>query len=104
MVKNESTLMTVRDVAQYLNCSEKTIWRLKDRGELAFVRLGQNVRSVRFRKQDIDQFVEDHLKKMRSPGDSASCSAWLNIPRHMVGQYYEAAMLQEYEADQKRTG
>lgn len=48
--------MTVRDVADFLNVDEKTIYRLAQKGDLpGFKVLG----SWRFQKYDVGQWIED---------------------------------------------
>jgi excisionase family DNA binding protein len=53
-------LLTASEVAQRLRVSVATVRRLKQRGELSYVRIGtgsaRNV-TVRFRKEDVDDFV-----------------------------------------------
>jgi excisionase family DNA binding protein len=41
-----------------LSVSEAQIRRLEQRGELPAVRFGK---TVRFRREDLDRFIEDHL-------------------------------------------
>ena len=52
---NDTKLMTVDEVATYLQIHPRTIMRMVDRGELPVVRLGK---SVRFEVEAVRQFVE----------------------------------------------
>lgn len=54
----ESTL-TIKDLAKYLNVTERTIYNLLERRELPGFKVGSN---WRFRKEDIDKWIE-HSKK-----------------------------------------
>lgn len=47
-------LVDLREAARLLAVSARTVWTLKDRGELPTVRIG---RSVRFRVTDLEAFV-----------------------------------------------
>jgi len=56
--QQEFKLLTIKEVAQILQVSERTIWNLTDSGELPRVRIG---RSVRFRMEDVRQFCKLRL-------------------------------------------
>lgn len=47
--------ITVRDVASYLNVTEKTVYRLVQRGELPGFKVAG---AWRFRRRDIDVWIE----------------------------------------------
>jgi excisionase family DNA binding protein len=53
-------LLTVRDVARLLNVSERTVFRLLDRGEITGVQLGGGGkgRVWRFAPSEVDAYVE----------------------------------------------
>jgi len=51
--------MTVRDVANFLNVDEKTVYRLAQRGELPGFKVAG---TWRFKREDIDQWVEEQKK------------------------------------------
>lgn len=51
----DSSALTVREVAGYLNVDEKTIYRLAKRGELPGFKVAG---TWRFKKGDIDQWIE----------------------------------------------
>jgi excisionase family DNA binding protein len=55
----ESTLLRVRDCARMLNCSQRSIWRMLDRGELTRIRVGK---SVRVESAEIQQFIARQRK------------------------------------------
>jgi excisionase family DNA binding protein len=48
-------LLTIRDVAEFLQVSTRTVHRLIDRGELAVIRIG---RSVRVRPEAVHALIE----------------------------------------------
>lgn len=52
---DDSSAMTVREVAGYLNVDEKTIYRLAQRGDLPGFKVAG---TWRFKKRDIDQWIE----------------------------------------------
>lgn len=56
-----SGLMTPDQAAAYLGIKPATlaVWRSTNRRKLAFVKVGGN---VRYRRQDIDQFIADNLQ------------------------------------------
>lgn len=62
-------LYELRQVAQILRCSRKTIYRLISSGRLGAVRWG---RSYRFRRQDVQEFVGGSLIRHRRVEDRAS--------------------------------
>jgi excisionase family DNA binding protein len=55
--------LTIKELATYLNVTERTIYNLLERGELPGFKVGAN---WRFRKEDIDKWIEDN-KKMNVP-------------------------------------
>lgn len=59
---NERTL-TIKELAKYLNVTERTIYSLLERGELPGFKVGAN---WRFRKEDINKWIEEN-KKMNVP-------------------------------------
>lgn len=52
---DDSSALTVREVAGYLSVDEKTIYRLAKRGELPGFKVAG---TWRFKKSDIDQWIE----------------------------------------------
>ncbi len=55
--------LTIKELAKYLNVTGRTIYNLLERGELPGFKVGAN---WRFRKEDIDKWIEDS-KKMNVP-------------------------------------
>ncbi len=50
-------LMSARQVAELLNISTRTLWRLKSAGRLpAAIRIGK---SIRWRREDLDTWIEE---------------------------------------------
>ena len=51
--------LTIKELAKYLNVTERTIYNLLERGELPGFKVGVN---WRFRREDIDKWIEDNKK------------------------------------------
>ena len=51
--------MTVREVANYLNVDEKTVYRLAHKGALPGFKVAG---TWRFKREDIDRWIEDQKK------------------------------------------
>lgn len=51
--------LTIKELAKYLNVTERTIYNLLERGELPGFKVGAN---WRFRKEDIDEWIEGNKK------------------------------------------
>jgi len=51
--------LTIKELAKYLNVTERTIYNLLERGELPGFKVGAN---WRFRKEDIDKWIEQNMK------------------------------------------
>ena len=65
-MKEEPTIMTVRDVAKYLRLSEAKVYRLVNKGSLPVVRIGK---TWRFRKDLLDDWLAERSKQeMQSSG------------------------------------
>jgi putative molybdopterin biosynthesis protein len=60
---------TVSQLAELLQLTEMTIYRMVDRGELPHYKIG---RVKRFRTSDIEQFLSNRRKTGRATGGSAS--------------------------------
>jgi excisionase family DNA binding protein len=54
-------LMTVEDVATYLQLNTQTVSRMAARGELPAVKVG---RHWRFRKETLDKYLDEEAAKM----------------------------------------
>lgn len=59
MAMNERTL-TIKELAKYLNVTERTIYNLLERGELPGFKVGAN---WRFRKEEINKWIEQNMVK-----------------------------------------
>ncbi len=55
-IKNSDEIMTVAEVAQYLHCSQSTIYRLLKRREIPAFKIGSD---WRFLLPDIKQWARD---------------------------------------------
>ncbi len=58
-------ILTIRQLADYLMVSEKTVYRMLDRNQLPAVRVGAQ---WRFRKQDIDGWLSDEVRRVEYEG------------------------------------
>lgn len=56
----ENDIMTIKEVAEYLKIKEKTAYHLSAKGEIPAFKVG---RSWRFRKRDIDRWIEQESKE-----------------------------------------
>ncbi len=59
-MSNTDEIMTVKDVAAYLKISPLTIYRKRKAGKIRFFKDG---RFVRFRKSDIDAYVNQYTQQ-----------------------------------------
>lgn len=57
---SESEILTIREVAEYLKVTERTIYRLAAAKQIPAFKVGG---SWRFRKADIDGWIADQSKK-----------------------------------------
>jgi PTS system nitrogen regulatory IIA component len=62
-------ILTIRQLAEYLMVSEKTVHRMLDRNELPAVRVGVQ---WRFRKQDIDSWLTEEVRRVEYEGQRGS--------------------------------
>ncbi len=58
--KNEDRLMTLQDVALYLQIKERTIYGWAQSGKIPAFKLGN---TWRFEREDIDRWIEDRKKE-----------------------------------------
>jgi excisionase family DNA binding protein len=58
----EQPLMTVRELADYLSITESTVYKMVNRQEIPSVRLGQNGRTLRFRREEIEAWLRNRRK------------------------------------------
>ena len=61
-------ILTIRQLSEYLMVSEKTIYRMLDKGLLPAVRVGAQ---WRFRKRDIDAWLDERVRKVEVEGQQA---------------------------------
>lgn len=59
-----SDIMTIRDVADYLRLSEATIYQMARAGRIPALRMG---RIWRFKKENIDHWIENATEKSKDP-------------------------------------
>jgi excisionase family DNA binding protein len=57
-INMENSNLTVREVAQYLNRSETTIYNMLNQGEIPGIKLGGK---WIVRKEDLDSFLDDKM-------------------------------------------
>ncbi len=60
--------MTVRDVADYLNVDEKTVYRLAKRADLPGFKVAG---AWRFRRADLDAWIDQKKKVAQDSGEKA---------------------------------
>ena len=58
----DTDIMTIKEVASYLKITEKTAYRLTADGEIPGFKVGG---AWRFRKQEIDVWIDERLKSGR---------------------------------------
>lgn len=79
----EGEILTIRQLADYLMVSEKTVYRMLDRNQLPAMRVGAQ---WRFRRQDIDAWLADEVRRGGSSaldGDSEIAIAPLLTPENV---------------------
>ena len=54
---NNKDLMTRKEVCNYLQCSETSLWDWTEKGKIIATKVGK--RKVLYRKKDIDTFLND---------------------------------------------
>ena len=69
---NAGDILTIRQLAEYLMVSEKTVYRMLDRNQLPAVRVGAQ---WRFRRQDIDAWLTDEVRRVEHEGQRAVLDA-----------------------------
>lgn len=69
---NAGDILTIRQLAEYLMVSEKTVYRMLDRNQLPAVRVGAQ---WRFRRQDIDNWLTDEVRRVEHEGQRAVLDA-----------------------------
>jgi PTS system nitrogen regulatory IIA component len=61
-------ILNIRQLSEYLMVSEKTIYRMVERGLLPGVRVGAQ---WRFRKRDVDAWLDEQVRKVGAEGEKA---------------------------------
>jgi PTS system nitrogen regulatory IIA component len=61
-------ILTIKQLSEYLMVSEKTIYRMVDKGLLPALRIGAQ---WRFRKRDIDGWLDERVEKVEIEGQKA---------------------------------
>lgn len=61
-------ILTIKQLSEYLMVSEKTIYRMVDKGLLPALRIGAQ---WRFRKRDIDGWLDERVRKVEVEGQKA---------------------------------
>jgi len=77
----EDIILTIEEVAKYIKISERTIYDWAQKGDIPAGKLG-NV--WRFRKSEIDQWVNDRLKSNRSKNTGISDLKHLLAPERVL--------------------
>lgn len=62
---NQERLLTVTEVANWLNVSTSLIYQMVDAGNLVTYRIGN--RAIRFRREDIESYLEAGRSKNHQP-------------------------------------
>jgi PTS system nitrogen regulatory IIA component len=63
---SQDDILTIRQLSEYLMVSEKTIYRLLEKNILPAIRVGGQ---WRFRRRDIDSWIDSQVKKVEIDGD-----------------------------------
>ena|SRR5258708_64123 len=71
-VQSIGDILTIRQLAEYLMVSEKTVYRMLDRSQLPAIRVGSQ---WRFRKQDIDNWLTDEVRRVEYEGQHGALDA-----------------------------
>lgn len=57
MLQNEPAVLTKQETADLLRVSLRTLERWREAGVLVPIPLGHGVRSVRYRREDVERFI-----------------------------------------------
>jgi PTS system nitrogen regulatory IIA component len=66
-------ILTIRQLAEYLTVSEKTVYRMIERNQLPAARVGAQ---WRFRRQDIDAWLTDQVRRVEYEGQRSVLDAF----------------------------
>jgi len=64
--RNMNAVITVREVAEYLNVDAKTIYRMVQRGDLPGFKVSG---AWRFKREDIDKWIEKQKQVAKTKGE-----------------------------------
>ena len=56
---NNKDLMTRKEVCDYLQCSQTSLWAWTKNGKISATKVGK--KKVLYRKKDVDTFLNDHV-------------------------------------------
>lgn len=59
----KKTLLNQEEASEYLNRSAATLWRMRKRGTLAFIKYGNK---ILYKLSDLNEFLEDNYISKRS--------------------------------------
>ena len=59
----EGDILTVRETAKLLKISEATIYRMVEKKEIPYIRVGEKI--IRFRRSDIDRWLSDSTQTIK---------------------------------------
>jgi len=59
-------ILTIKEVADYLKVTERTLYRLAQEGKLPAFKVGG---SWRFRREDLDRWIEEQTNAAEGPGN-----------------------------------
>jgi len=62
------TILTIKDVADYLKVTERTLYRLAQEGKVPAFKVGG---SWRFRREDLDRWISDQTNAAEGPSDAS---------------------------------
>src|SRR6185436_6953361 len=80
----DETFLTTEEVLEYLQVNLRTVYRLIKAGKIPAVRVG---RQWRFRKRDIDAWLESQRRRglrHRRPADGRACWWWTTRRRSAI--------------------
>ncbi len=77
-VENQDGLWDVHDLAKYLKIHEKEVYKLVERKEIPYIRLGK-LRGIRFMPAQIDIWLE--VEKSSAP-EAVNCSSGGDLRMH----------------------
>ena len=58
-------LLTTDEAAEYLTVQERTLRSIRQRGEIACVRIGHKRGKIAYRMSDLDAYVEERIQEPR---------------------------------------